>query len=47
MQAGGSCGAVESEYGITFAQFEGWNPAVGGDCGNLWVGEAYCVGVKA
>lgn len=46
VQAGGSCAAIESQYGITFAQFLGWNPAVGSNCQNLWVGEAYCVGVS-
>lgn len=47
VQAGGSCAAIESQYGITFAQFFGWNPAVGSNCENLWIGEAYCVGVSS
>ena len=44
MQAGGSCAAIEAKYAITFAQFLSWNPAVGSNCENLWVGEAYCGG---
>ncbi|KAF8846702.1 hypothetical protein BDZ45DRAFT_608551 [Acephala macrosclerotiorum] len=39
--------AFESEYDITFDQFYAWNPAVGASCTNLWVGEAYCVGVMS
>lgn len=45
--AGDSCGAIESQYSITFQQFYTWNPAVGSNCENLWVGEAYCVGVSS
>ncbi|KAL5330732.1 hypothetical protein ACEPPN_000252 [Leptodophora sp. 'Broadleaf-Isolate-01'] len=41
--SGDSCAAIESEFSITFAQFYAWNPAVGSNCENLWIGEAYCV----
>ncbi|KAJ5455704.1 uncharacterized protein N7458_003968 [Penicillium daleae] len=42
-QTNDTCGAIASAYGITVCQFEAWNPAVGADCGGLWVDEAYCV----
>ncbi|KAI2720884.1 hypothetical protein CBS147332_4124 [Penicillium roqueforti] len=41
-----SCAAVESEYGVTFAQLYEWNPAIGSDCEYLNVGYAICVGVS-
>lgn len=44
---GASCAAIESQYGITFAQFYAWNPAIGSGCTNLWAGETYCVGVSS
>lgn len=43
---GDSCATVESQFGITLAQFLSWNPAVSSDCTtNFWVGDSYCVGV--
>ena len=46
VQTGDSCSSVETEFGITDAEFHAWNPAVSSDCAtNFWVGEAYCVGV--
>lgn len=42
---GCSCSAIESAYGLTFAQFYAWNPAIGSGCTDLELGEAYCVGV--
>ncbi|ELR06921.1 hypothetical protein GMDG_02291 [Pseudogymnoascus destructans 20631-21] len=45
VKSGDSCGAVESEFDITFSQFYAWNPAIGSDCTSLWVDEAYCVAV--
>lgn len=44
--SGDSCAAVESEYGVTFAQLYEWNPAIGSDCEYLNVGYAICVGVS-
>jgi hypothetical protein len=44
--SGDSCSSIESKYNITFAQFYAWNPAIGSDCTNLWLEEAYCVGVS-
>ncbi|KAL4997218.1 hypothetical protein BDV10DRAFT_170105 [Aspergillus recurvatus] len=37
------CDTIEDLFGITFAQFYAWNPSVGSDCSNLWLGYAYCV----
>ncbi|PYI36203.1 hypothetical protein BP00DRAFT_386649 [Aspergillus indologenus CBS 114.80] len=42
---GDSCWSIQQEYGISAKDFLTWNPAVGSDCGGLWVGESYCVGV--
>ncbi|OTB16721.1 carbohydrate-binding module family 50 protein [Daldinia sp. EC12] len=44
---GDGCWAVANQYGITLDQFYAWNPAVGSDCQNLWLGYAYCVAVAA
>ena len=43
VQSGDSCPKIESAFGITFAQFYQWNPAIGSTCTNLWVGYAECV----
>ncbi|KAF2719531.1 carbohydrate-binding module family 50 protein [Polychaeton citri CBS 116435] len=43
VQSGDSCTSIEAQYAITFAQFYQWNPSVGSDCTNLWLGYAYCV----
>ncbi|OJJ66409.1 hypothetical protein ASPBRDRAFT_666024 [Aspergillus brasiliensis CBS 101740] len=45
--SGDSCAAIESRYDLTFAQLYQWNPAIGSDCTNLWVGYAVCVGVSS
>ncbi|KAK7403923.1 hypothetical protein QQX98_010293 [Neonectria punicea] len=47
VQDGDSCASIDSEYGITFAQLYAWNPAIGSDCENLWLGYAYCVATQA
>ncbi|KAL4911937.1 hypothetical protein BDW62DRAFT_206942 [Aspergillus aurantiobrunneus] len=44
--SGDSCAKIEGNYGITFAQFYEWNPAIGSNCDSLWVGYAVCVGVS-
>lgn len=37
---------ISSKFGtFTVAQFESWNPAVGADCGQLFLGYYYCVAV--
>lgn len=40
---GDDCSKIESEFGITLAQFYQWNPSVGSTCTNLWLDETYCV----
>jgi LysM repeat protein len=41
--SGDSCAAIESEFGITFAQFYSWNPDIGSNCEYLQIGKQYCV----
>ena len=41
--SGDSCASIEAAFDITFAQFYAWNPAIGSDCGSLWLEETYCV----
>jgi LysM repeat protein len=43
VQSGDSCSGIESEFGVTFAQFYSWNPAIGSNCQYLIVGDAVCV----
>ena len=44
--SGDDCSNVPARYGITFAQFRVWNPAVSADCiQNFWLEAAYCVRV--
>ncbi|KAK0612011.1 hypothetical protein B0T14DRAFT_571853 [Immersiella caudata] len=46
VSTGDGCDVIEAQYGITHAQFLGWNTAVSADCiTNFWGGYAYCVGV--
>ncbi|KAM0544190.1 hypothetical protein ACHAPJ_011941 [Fusarium lateritium] len=40
---GDGCQNIAGQFKITLKQFYSWNPAVGTDCKNLWVKEAYCV----
>lgn len=40
---GDTCASVYGQAGITFDQLYAWNPAVGPECHNLWLGYAYCV----
>ena len=44
--SGDSCAKIESQYNDTFAELYSWNPAIGSNCQNLWVGYAICVGVS-
>lgn len=42
---GDNCQKVVDQYGnLDMALFLKWNPAVGADCGGLWLKYAYCVG---
>ncbi|KAI7494236.1 hypothetical protein KC367_g8157 [Hortaea werneckii] len=43
VQSGDGCAAIEETFDITFAQLYKWNPTIGEDCANLWLGYAYCV----
>ncbi|KAG9668275.1 hypothetical protein KCU99_g6485, partial [Aureobasidium melanogenum] len=40
---GDTCYSIEVTYGISLAQLYAWNPSIGSDCSNLWLGSAYCV----
>ncbi|KAL5040877.1 hypothetical protein BDW71DRAFT_212672 [Aspergillus fruticulosus] len=40
-----TCETVLNRHGITIAQFYDWNPAVGENCGNLWLNYRYCIRV--
>jgi hypothetical protein len=40
------CVDMATKAGITLDNFYAWNPAVKKDCSGLWIGYAYCVGVK-
>ena len=34
-----TCELLLNDHDLTIAQFYGWNPAVGPDCGNLWLSQ--------
>ncbi|EPE35195.1 LysM [Glarea lozoyensis ATCC 20868] len=42
-----TCNGIVSKFGggFTLQQFYNWNLAITGDCGGLWAGYYYCVGV--
>ncbi|PYH28141.1 LysM domain protein [Aspergillus neoniger CBS 115656] len=41
--SGDYCALLESKYGITFTQLLAWNSNLNSTCGNLILGDAYCV----
>jgi len=44
VRQGDTCQAIEQTYGISDADFQRWNPTVGGAaCGALWLGYNVCV----
>ncbi|KAL6235925.1 hypothetical protein BDW75DRAFT_250559 [Aspergillus navahoensis] len=43
--AGDGCANIAAAEGVTVAELEQWNPAVGDDCSNLWAKTYLCVGV--
>ncbi|KAA8896313.1 hypothetical protein FN846DRAFT_965309 [Sphaerosporella brunnea] len=43
IQSGDYCALLENRFGITFAQFQLWNPEILNDCSNLQLDAAYCV----
>ncbi|KAK7915205.1 hypothetical protein PG985_012908, partial [Apiospora marii] len=47
VQSGDGCEKIESQFGITLKELYQWNPAIGSDCTNLWLGYAICVGVSS
>ncbi|KAI7205540.1 hypothetical protein KC316_g171 [Hortaea werneckii] len=42
--SGDSCAKIGEEYDVSFAQLYDWNPTIGSNCQNLWIGYAICVG---
>ncbi|KAH8896916.1 hypothetical protein GQ53DRAFT_639509, partial [Thozetella sp. PMI_491] len=46
VQSGDGCWAISNSYGISLDDFYAWNPSVGTDCSNLWLGYAVCVGIS-
>lgn len=47
IKQGDSCTSIESQFDITFGQLYNYNPAIGNDCTNLWLGYSYCVAAPA
>lgn len=43
--SGDGCASIATKYGISFAQFYAWNPAVGSNCELLQLSVNYCVGL--
>ncbi|KAM7216065.1 hypothetical protein V8F06_008538 [Rhypophila decipiens] len=43
--SGDGCWAISNQYGIELSDFYLWNPGVGSECENLWLGYAVCVGI--
>lgn len=43
--SGDGCASITTKYGISFAQFYAWNPAVGSNCELLQLSVNYCVGL--
>lgn len=41
--SGDNCYQIETDNGITMAQFQKWNPQLDNDCSNLLLNDAYCV----
>ncbi|OJJ46524.1 hypothetical protein ASPZODRAFT_52789, partial [Penicilliopsis zonata CBS 506.65] len=40
---GDTCDGIDRQHGITLAEITHWNPLVGPDCTNLWLGYYVCV----
>ncbi|KAK3342345.1 hypothetical protein B0H65DRAFT_575430 [Neurospora tetraspora] len=45
VSTGQGCATVQSLYGLSWADFYRWNPAVGANCETLWANTNVCVGV--
>jgi len=39
-KSGDYCALIQQQYGITFEQFQGWNPSIDAQCSNLLLGDA-------
>ncbi|PSK53207.1 hypothetical protein B9Z65_3407 [Elsinoe australis] len=44
---GQGCQTMTDLYGVPFSQLLQWNPSIGSNCENLWLGYAYCVQAPA
>jgi hypothetical protein len=42
VKSGDTCDKISSAKGITSAQIISWNPAVGSNCGSLWLDTVSC-----
>ncbi|KAL7934419.1 hypothetical protein V8C35DRAFT_327295 [Trichoderma chlorosporum] len=45
VKTGDTCATIASSKGISLANFEKWNPAVGSGCTSLWVSYYVCVNI--
>ncbi|KAI1346447.1 hypothetical protein F5Y01DRAFT_297788 [Xylaria sp. FL0043] len=43
--SGDTCAGIVSEYSISLAQLDAWNPDINSGCTNLEIGYNYCVGI--
>ena len=43
--SGDGCSSIATSQGVTVAEIEAWNPAIGTDCTSLWLETYICVGV--
>ncbi|KAH8889556.1 hypothetical protein GQ53DRAFT_652557 [Thozetella sp. PMI_491] len=45
VSSGDTCQVIADKQGVATSDLIAWNPAVGSDCTNLWLGYELCVGV--
>ncbi|KAJ5882659.1 uncharacterized protein N7529_001331 [Penicillium soppii] len=43
--SGDGCSSIATSQGVTVAEIEAWNPAIGTDCTSLWLETYICIGV--
>lgn len=43
--SGDGCSSIATSQGVTVAEIEAWNPAIGTDCTSLWLETYICVGI--
>ncbi|KAJ5704838.1 hypothetical protein N7536_000527 [Penicillium majusculum] len=43
--SGDGCSSIATSQGVTVAEIEEWNPAIGTDCTSLWLETYICVGI--